>query len=197
MLLPLCCVLAWGEEELSPRRWLLVGDKRSRVSSPEFVSAALYLRITPGSWSITPLQSSPPRWVACSPFRTVTEQKDNAAQLKAPPRAPSLLLSPQWAGTEVWAVSPDHRFLLTSTEKNVIFLCGRVRYCDAEEKPYYWEVGWGGSGRANWISACPFIRIMYKIHQHKPVWMELMFPADVSYQRAGSTFTQVQIRGVV
>lgn len=73
--LPVFTVLAWGKEELSPRRRLPAGDKRFRGVLPVFVSAALYLGITPGSWSITPLQSGSPQWVACSPFRAVTQER--------------------------------------------------------------------------------------------------------------------------
>jgi len=73
--LPVFCVLAWGRGELSPCRQLHDGDKRFRVFLPAFVSAALYLGITPGSWSITPRQSGMPQWVACSPFRAVAEKR--------------------------------------------------------------------------------------------------------------------------
>lgn len=72
---PAFSVLAWGKGELSPCRRLLGVDKRFRVFLPAFVSTALYQGITPGSRSITPLQSGSPQWVACSPFRTVTEER--------------------------------------------------------------------------------------------------------------------------
>lgn len=73
--LPVLSVLAWGKGELSPCRRLLAADKRFCVFLPAFVFAALYLGITPGSWSITPLQSGSPQWVACSPFRAVTQER--------------------------------------------------------------------------------------------------------------------------
>ena len=77
--LPALTALAWGKGELSPCRRLPAGDKRFRVFLPAFVSAALYLGITPGSWSITPLQSGSPQRVACSPFRAVTQERQCSA----------------------------------------------------------------------------------------------------------------------
>lgn len=67
--------MAWGKEELSPCCRLLGRDKRFRVFLPVFAFTSLYLGITPGSWSITPLQSGSPQWGACSPFRAVTEER--------------------------------------------------------------------------------------------------------------------------
>lgn len=64
-------ILAWGKE--LPPCWRLPG--RDKKFSLFFFYLPLYLGITPGSCSITPLQSGSPQWVACSPVRAVREER--------------------------------------------------------------------------------------------------------------------------